>query len=589
MRELSASQKEYIDKNLGKKAERRIARDLGLNRSVISGYIQALRSGKTGKPGIASRIPPKIMTLIHVALVFGIALLVRLVYIHQLNHSYFFAPFTGGYDDQIFDKWAQEIIKGNWLGDGLIFIYRMPLYVYFLSIVYSLFGHTYAAVYIIQSLLGAATCVIVYAIGRMLFNRNTGLLAGLIVALYGPILFYNGMLVGEVLGMFITSLAFLSLVYFQETGRYRHLFASGILIGLSMLLRGNMLIVLPFIFVWLFLLFRKESAWKPLRYIAVLCVAILIAISPIIIRNYIARKGFVPITALGGFNVYIGNAHGADGTYRRIPEIGSNPEDMIKNSIKIAEKEAGRPLRASEVSNFWVRQTLKSISKDGVGPFLLLLAKKFAIFWNMYEVPDIWDYYFFKQFIPILALPFFSFLILAPLAFVGAYMSWPRRKELSLLYTFIIGYMFSLVAIFITSRYRIQVAPFLAILAAYAIVGIPEVFRNNLARAIACVTIFLAGVVFVCLPVTKHVDFETSYNSLGIVLKKQGNFEDAIKMYTNAIRIAPGYPSPYYNLGLLYRDTGRPGLAKEYLNKALQADPNFTRAAEELRQLRTQQ
>lgn len=538
-----------------------------------------------GETVVPSKISPRMMTVIHIAMIFGVALLIRFLYIKQLSQSYFFAPFSGGYDDHIFDNWAQEILKGNWFGDRLIYIYRMPLYVYFISFIYFLFGHTYAAVYIFHSLLGAVTCIVVYAIGRMLFSRGVGLLAGFIVALYGPILFYTGMLVGEILGMLITCLAFLSLIYFQKTKRYRHLFISGILIGLSMLIRGNMLIVLPFILGWLFFMFRKESILKPLRYIAILCIGVIIAVSPVIIRNYIAEKDFVPITALGGLNIYIGNAYGADGKYRLIEGVGTNPEDMIKNSIKIAEERTGKSLRPSEVSSFWIMETLRSIKEHGIGPFALLIAKKFAMFWNAYELPDIWDYNFFKQFIPLLSFPLFSFLLLAPLSLIGAYLSWTRRVDVSLLCIFIIGYMFSLVSIFITSRYRVQVVPFLAVLAAYAIIGMQGVFKNYKSKFMVCAAIFLFSIIFACLPIIERIDFETSYNSLGIVLKKQGRFEEAIKMYTKASQIAPNYPSPYYNLGLLYRDTGQTDLAVQHLNKAIQLAPDFTRAIEELNKL----
>lgn len=355
-----------------------------------------------------------------------------------------------------------------------------------------------------------------------------------------------------------------------------------------MLIRGNMLIVLPFILGWLFFMFHKESILKPLRYIAILCIGVIIAVSPIIIRNYIAEKDFVPITALGGFNIYIGNAYGAYGKYRLIEGVGTNPEDMIKNSIKIAEERTGRMMRPSEVSNFWIMEALRSIKKHGIGPFALLIAKKFAMFWNSYELPDIWDYCFFKQFIPLLNAPLFSFLLLSPLSLVGAYMSWPRRKEISLLYVFIIGYMFSLVSIFITSRYRVQVVPFLAVLAAYAIVEMPEVFKNYKSKFMAGAAIFLFSVIFARLPIIERIDFETSYNSLGIVLKKQGRLEEAIKMYTKAIQIAPNYPSPYYNLGLLYRDTGQTDLAVQCLNKAIQLAPDFTRAIEELNKFQKQ-
>lgn len=591
-KELNRYQKEYIENYLNAKSERRIARDLGCDRATVSSYIKILRSGRTEEKTAPSsgaghpKIPAKVMTVIHVAAIFFIALIIRLIYIKQLSNSYFFAPFSGGYDDHIFDNWALEILKGNWLGDRLIYIYRMPLYVYFLSLIYYVFGHAYMAVYLIQSALGALTCVIVYATGRMLFSRRTGLLAGLITALYGPIIFYTGMIVGEVLGMAITCLAFLSLLCFQRTGRSRHLLISGILIGLSMLVRGNMLIVLPFIFAWVFLAFRNGSLLKPVKYIAALCLGVIIAVSPIVVRNYVAEKDFVPITALGGFNIYIGNAYGADGKYRLIKGVGTNPEEMIRNSIRIAEERTGKKMRPSEISDFWIKETLSSIKEHGPGYFIFLAMKKFAMFWNAYELPDIWDYYFFKQFIPLLRAPLFGFFFVVPLSIVGAYLGWARRKEISLLYIFVAGYMFSLVSIFITSRYRIQALPFLSIFAAYALSEAPALFANNRKRFTACALIFLFSLIFTLIPVTEKISFETSYNSLGIILKKQGRFEDAIRMYTKASQIAPGYPSPYYNMALLYRDIGRVDLAVQFLNKAVQADPNFTPAIDELQRLR---
>ena len=45
------------------------------------------------------------------AAVFLAALALRLLYVQQLGHTHFFAPFKGGYDDYIFDAWALEILS----------------------------------------------------------------------------------------------------------------------------------------------------------------------------------------------------------------------------------------------------------------------------------------------------------------------------------------------------------------------------------------------------------------------------------------------------------------------------------------------
>ena len=53
------------------------------------------------------------------------------------------------------------------------------------------------------------------------------------------------------------------------------------------------------------------------------------------------------------------------------------------------------------------------------------------------------------------------------------------------------------------------------------------------------------------------MDFASNYNSLGISLKKKGDFRRAEVYYRKAIEIAPEYPSPYHNLALLLDQTGR--------------------------------
>jgi len=412
-----------------------------------------------------------------------------------------------------------------------------------------------------------------------------GFIAGLLTAFYGPFLYYTGMLVGETLGIFLTCLSFLFLLLFQKKIKYTNLFIAGILIGLSMLARGNMLIVLPFIVIWLIMITKKESIIKLGISIAILLLGVIISVSPILIRNYVNEKDIVPITALGGLNIYIGNSYGADGKYHTVPKVGNSAETMIKDSIRVAEEEVGRKLKPSEVSNFWLHETIKSINEHGVGYLFPLLFKKIVLFWNSYELPDIWDYYFIQRYIPILNLPFINFSILSALACVGIYFSWPRRKELSLLFTIVLGYMVSLIAVFIISRYRAQVVPFLSVPAGYAIATLfVDIKKIGTKKAVYGLAIGLAFLIFCNLPV-ERVSFETSYNSLGVLMKREGRFDEAISLYNKALEIAPAYPSPYYNLGILYREMGRLDEAASYFRKALEVAPDFYQAKEKLAEL----
>ncbi len=593
MASLTKSQRDYIEDNIGKKSLRHIAKELKLDKRSVYKYIKGFKKTDTipykhKSPSfikkIIIKIPEKQRMIIQIIFVFAIALLVRLIYIYQLNHTYFFKPFKGGFDDYVFDNWAQEILKGNWLGDRDIYIYRMPLYAYFLSFIYFIFGHSYWAVYILQAVIGAITCVLIYFIGKPLFSRSVGLIASLMAALYSSFVFYTGMLVGETLGLFLICLAFIFLLAFQKTQKLYHLFLGGLTLGLSMLLRANILILLPLVFLWLYMLLKKRSITFKILSVSIFILAIAIAILPIILRNYIIEKDLVPIAASGGLNVYIGNAYGADGRFRAVEKIGTNLEDMLKNSVKIAEADVGKKLKPSAISNYWLKETLRSINSHGITYIFPLVIKKFVMFWNSYELPDIWDYYFFKLYIPVLNFPLFSFFIIAPLAFIGLYLSWPRRLEISLIYIFIFGYIASLLIIFITSRYKSQIVPLLILLAAYSIVQLKGLIAENKSKIGICAVILVLGIIFSNLPIQK-IDFETSFNSLGILLKRAGRTEEAIATYKKAIEMAPAYPTPYYNLGLLYRDNGQVDLAKFYFTKALEIAPDFIEAKQKLEEL----
>jgi hypothetical protein len=316
----------------------------------------------------------------------------------------------------------------------------------------------------------------------------------------------------------------------------------------------------------------------------VIAAGVAVAVSPIIARNYIYAKDLVPIAASGGLNLYIGNAHGAAGKYRAVERVGGNAEQMLRNSVMVAEKIAGRTLKPSEVSKYWAGETLASIRLQGIGPFIGLMGKKFFMFWNAYELPDIWDYQFFREYIPLLRIPLVGMILIVPLTAAGLYLSWSRRKELLLLYIFIAAYMISLMAFFISSRYRLGVVPFLAILAGFAAVELWRLARRDRKKLAIPAIIIIAAAVFVSLPMEK-LSFETSYNSLGIMLKRDGRIEEAIQAYNKAIEIAPAYPTPYYNLGILYRDKGDRVAAAGSFSKAVALAPDFAAARRELDRL----
>ena len=69
------------------------------------------------------------------------------------------------------------------------------------------------------------------------------------------------------------------------------------------------------------------------------------------------------------------------------------------------------------------------------------------------------------------------------------------------------------------------------------------------------------------------------FNQLGISLRKQGRWQDAITEYKRAVRIAPEDANLYYNMGMAFAEGQDFLQAKANLLKALDMDPDLYRAS----------
>ncbi len=73
------------------------------------------------------------------------------------------------------------------------------------------------------------------------------------------------------------------------------------------------------------------------------------------------------------------------------------------------------------------------------------------------------------------------------------------------------------------------------------------------------------------------VDDLATFNQLGISLRKQGRWKDAIVEYKRALGIAPNAEGLYYNMGMAYAEGNDSEMAIKCMLKALSINPNFPR------------
>ena len=73
-----------------------------------------------------------------------------------------------------------------------------------------------------------------------------------------------------------------------------------------------------------------------------------------------------------------------------------------------------------------------------------------------------------------------------------------------------------------------------------------------------------------------------AYLNLGIVLRQEGELEEAIASYRKAIEVKPDFAEAYLNLGVVLKEEGEVEEAIANFRKAIEVKPDFADAHKEL-------
>lgn len=451
------------------------------------------------------------------------ALAIRLAHWWAVRDEPFFAWLA--MDSQEYDRWAQGIANGDWLGSQVFF--QAPLYPYALGLLYAVFGRSLDAVYLVQIALAVAGCWALYQAGRSMGGERVGLAAAALAAFYGPFLFHDVQLLKESAAVAVVSFLLWSLAA-------RRWLVAGILLGILALLRENALLLLPFL---LPLIGSKDF----LRKAGALIGGLLLALLPVAIRNGVVGGDFLPTTFQGGVNFYIGNNPEADGTYQPIVPGKQIPALERQEPVRVAELEVRHKLSAGEVSTFWMRKAL-GWAEDHPGDFLRLQLRKLRMFWSWYEWPDAVDYYWVRQLSPALRFAWVEFGAVTLLAVAGLWLVRRNPGPFAPALLFALGWMLSTVVFFLFSRYRLPAVPALMILAAVPIARISERPRTGPILAVA-------GALLLPHLVGFEPRLDMVHYNLGRIEDERGNADAAQEHYKAAFILNPRDFLACLNLG----------------------------------------
>ncbi len=473
----------------------------------------------------------------------------------RANSPFFDMPTT---DSQIYDNLAQTLAEGEWLGTE-VFNYN-PLYPYFLGLLYSLFGHSYLMVKLVQTILGVASCLLVYLIGQRLFNRRVGLVAAAMAACFGPFIFYEELLLATALTGFLLVSTVLLLLRAGERPTVIRCILAGLLLGVSFVSRPTLLPVIAF--GWLLFTLRKERKRRIASRLAILTLFASLMVLPVTIRNYVVGDDLVLISAHTGHTFFLGN-HAESTGYFNIPsEI---PRTLVDDPIgqkewfsSAAEEDIGRPLKPSEVSQYWSHRTVQWITAHPTD-WLALMGKKVIRLLNDYEASDNQNYYFSSSFSRVLRLPLLEIGGVLPLALLGMFMARRSFRKLSLVYLFIAAYTVGVLLFFVNSRYRLPMVPFLMIFAAHAAVQLTEEIRRRRIAPLlkhAALLGVLVYIAFLDVGQKKEASF-IDYFNMGNKFFNKDRTADAIEAYEHSIAMKTNYLSSHNNLAIVYAQDGQ--------------------------------
>jgi 4-amino-4-deoxy-L-arabinose transferase-like glycosyltransferase len=170
---------------------------------------------------------------------------------------------------------------------------------------YRVFGHRYDVVRVTHCLVGAATILLVYLIGRRCFGDIVGLLAAVAYTVWPLALFYSVQLLSEPLGTLWFLWFVLECLRFADRPTTGRAVWAGILLGLAILTRPNPIFMIPLTGVWALWQFRRQRP-AILKGLAIPLVAVATLV-PWWVRNYAVFHTFIPVSTLGGSGLLMGN------------------------------------------------------------------------------------------------------------------------------------------------------------------------------------------------------------------------------------------------------------------------------------------
>jgi hypothetical protein len=325
-----------------------------------------------------------------------------------------------------------------------------PGYEYLLAGVYGFFGRRLEPVWILQALLHTLNAFLVFFLARRVIPESPrqiffSMLAATFYGLNPDLILMAAMLFTETLYLTFLLLAALGIATVAIRPSARAAFATAIALACAILVRP--IALLPLAVFLVLLVIKKKPPWV----LGVLLIQ-LVFIAPWAWRNYSVYGRFIPLTAAGGYDLWVGNN----------PE--ANGEEIPVKVVSDYKDQYG----FLQADRYGAEQYVKFLLGDPIG-FLKLQGIKTVKFFSVIRTSAWWFHLsgIARGITFLLSAGFFFLLLLMGISGIySALRTGPAPARI--LAVLALTVPAAVIPIVVTSRLRYPMYPFLAVLGALA-------------------------------------------------------------------------------------------------------------------------
>lgn len=517
------------------------------------------------------------------AIIAAVATMVRIIYWLESGDD----PLHGELllDALVYHRIATEIVKETFWGTEVFF--RAPLFPYLLAFTYKLVGMQQTAIASINLLMGTATAVLAYLTSRQWLSENGSRFVGIVTALYPTLYFFECELMPTALEVFAFTLMLYLFSLYDRDRNQKQLFWGGIALGFAALARPTILTFAVALIIWLRTIHRSRGWGVIWQKYSLILLGMAVVILPCTIRNYAIGREFVLISSQGGVNFYMGNNKDADGQTAAFPSVGGRlnkyQDHIWSDSKALAENDARRNLKASEISSYWRTKGMDFITSNPLSALWLSLKKIYLVFCGeeLFNNEDPLSGRRYALLYSIFIWSFglrFPYGLLAPLFLLGTVLVLRRKSKPWLPLLFVYSQVITVALFFVSSRYRQPLIPAMIIIATAGLIELNVLLKRHGVKKLLPYGVALLVVLLALNPpvtIASKQNRSMYYALLGNVLSNQDKNDLAVAELSNAIAIDDRNTLAFKYLGMVYGKTGKYDLAIEALKRAEALNPDY--------------